>query len=241
MPSKKKFVVLSASRSGTSALIVALGTHPDVLVHGEIFHEKTEWHIHSEYLAAHDITRREVDPVGFVKELLESELGRNIVGFKMWRTQSEPACDYVLENADIYKVILERKNRLAALSSSLLARRTQVWNVRGLVPLKEENYAPKLDFNVRAFRRFIEVHDKLFAYYRSRANGPVINLTYENVAQLEISNLLSALEISDFRFTHQMQRLHASNILSRFEPSAHDEIRAELARIQHKEWEFERS
>lgn len=235
----KQFVVLSISRSGTSALIEALATHPDVIVHGEIFHEKTEWHIHAEFLATHDIKQRETDPVGFVKEILRSNFGRRVVGFKMWRPQSEVACDYVLGNPDVVKIILERNNRLAAFSSGQLARRTQVWNVRGLQPLENSDFAPRLEFNVKAFRRFVQVHNELFALYRAGAKGTVVDLTYEDVATLRIGEVLDALEIQPFAVQHQMQRLHASNILSRFEPSQHETIMAELSRIGRGEWEYE--
>jgi hypothetical protein len=48
-----------------------------------------------------------------------------------------------------------------------------------------------------------------------------------------------ALDLQPFVVQHQMQRLHPSNILLRFEPAQHEAIRAELNRIGHDEWEHE--
>ncbi|HEX3431266.1 MAG TPA: hypothetical protein VHT03_10300 [Rhizomicrobium sp.] len=232
-------MVLSTARSGTSALLVALGSHPDVVMHGEIFHEKIEWHINAEFLASHNISGRETDPVGFVKEILAANFGRRIVGFKMWRPQSIEACDYVLENPEILKFILERKNRLAALSSSMLAKQTQIWNVRMSGPLTTSDASPKIGFRSHAFRRFLETHNQLFEYYRSHAKGTVVEISYADVAKLRIPEVLNALEIDGFPLQHKMQKLHPSDILSRFDPAVHDIIRAELARIGHPEWAVE--
>jgi LPS sulfotransferase NodH len=234
--SHKKMVILSTARSGTSVLKETLATHPDALMHGEIFHEKIEWHIHPEYVAQRDVTRRDRDPVGFVQEILETNLGRKVVGFKFWRSQSEPACRHILESPEILKIILERKNRLAAFSSSLLANKTQVWNIRGTEPLAKPVDAEKLPFQAQAFRNFLRAHDELFAFYRSEAKGTVIDLTYQQVSNLDIDELLKALDLEGFPYRHQMQRLYSTDTISRFEEPAHERIRAELVQLGHEDW-----
>ncbi len=231
-----RFVILSTARSGTSVLKETLGTHPDIFVHGEVFHEKIEWHIHPEYRATRDISLRETDPVGFVREILDSPMGRRLVGFKMWRSQSVPACTYVMDTPEIIKIVLERKNRLAAYSSSLLARQTQVWNIRGLKQRQNMSPPAKLRFQPRAFRRFLQVHDTLFETYRRGAKGTVLNISYQQVAQLDLPEVFRTLGIEGFPFRHQMQKLYTSDILDRFEAGSHPAIHSELARIGHGDW-----
>ena len=236
----KRFVILSSARSGTSLLKETLAVHPDILTHGEIFHNKSEWHIHPQYLDAHDISYRYDDPVRFVKNILATPLDHRIVGFKMWRQQSEAACKYVLGSSDIVKVILERPNRLAALSSNLLAEKTNIWNIR----VTEGHIAPQrsqtVPFNPYLFARYREEQDRLFESYRKEARGPVINLTYPQVARLEIDELVDALEISNYPFKHQMRKLYESNIIDRFNVDDRQAILTELERLGCAEWLQER-
>jgi len=234
----KKFVIVSSARSATTLLKETLATHPDVLIHGEVFHEKSEWHIHPEFASGHDITRRETDPVGFVREILDTPLGRKSVGFKMWRNQSEPACAYVLGDREVTKIILERTNRLAALSSGLLAEKTQVWNVRQTWRRGHPD-AESLEYERGMLPKFVKYHDELFSYYRSHARGKVVDITYADVVRFDIPEVIEELDLKGFPFRLQLKKLHSANIIGRFAASSRELVRSDLSEVGHPEWEQE--
>jgi hypothetical protein len=232
----RKFVLLSAARSGTSLVTETLATHPDVLVHGEIFHERVDWHIHPEFAAVNDLSKRERQPVGFARDILSQNFGREVVGFKMWQSQSVAACDDVLGDPSIIKVVLERENRLAHMASRILAEESDVWNVRRKDRLDVHLRDRKICFSEEQFLQFVDFHDKLFAYYRLQAVGRVINVTYKDACRLHLDAVLAEFGLAPAQFETQTHKLYGSDILGRFEQSQHLLIREALARLGRPEW-----
>ena len=63
---KTRFVILSAARSGSTALTVTIGTHPKIYCHGSPFFSSPKWAsaLHAEAEAAVDLSKRTTDPRG---------------------------------------------------------------------------------------------------------------------------------------------------------------------------------
>jgi len=235
----KKFVLLSEARSGTSLITETLRTHPRILAHGEIFHPRVEWHLRSEFLACNDLEKRVSDPVGFTKDLLAQNFDHDVVGFKMWRSQSEPACDYVLQDPSVVKIILERENKLAHFSSRILAKETNVWNVNSSKPFNNASRTNQVAFNRGAFRNFVEYHNNLTNYYVSNAVGTVVRMNYRQAARLELDEVFAALDLEKLPLQPQTRKLYSDVILDRFQPQYHELIRQSLEEMNKTDWLLE--
>jgi len=235
----RRFVLLSAARSGTSLIIETLRTHPQALVHGEIFHEKVEWHVRSEFLACNDVAKRDVDPIGFARDILAQDFGHDAVGFKMWREQNETVCDYLLRDPTVVKIILKRENRLAHFSSCVLAQVTDVWNVRSNDRLGR--VAPRrLSFSRNGLLNFIRHHEELHEYYMAKAVGRVVLMEYLEAARLEFGELFLSLGLAQMELEPQTRKLYGDRMLDRYDYQYHDLIRRTLSELGKSEWLWER-
>lgn len=234
--SSKKFVLLSAARSGTSMVMGALRKHPQFIIHGEIFHPRIEWHIRAEFLACNDIQKRETDPVEFTKDILSQNFGKDVVGFKIWYSQSVEACEYVMSDPDIIKIILERQNKLAHFSSGLLAQKTQVWNMKGKLKPSDKIPENTVSFKESHFLNFVKNNQDLFEIYGQKSVGPVLHLNYCQAARLEFDEIFSTLGVKNLQLAPPTNKLYSDNILNRFNPEDHEQIRATLQRINKLHW-----
>jgi LPS sulfotransferase NodH len=239
-----KFVVLSTARSGSSLLIETLHKHPEIYCHGEIFHERTDWHLRPEFRSKFDLSRRESDPLGFARALLEFTAGRRVVGFKMWIDQNEQVCSALLADASVKKIILERDNKLAQYSSGQLAKKSGVWNIgadasRAALDKHKKRFNGKAAFSRKAFLKFLRYQDDVFNTYRQKSVGDHIELTYADIARNDLDGILSFLGVTNVPLQPAKQRLYSSDIIGRFDDQFHDEIREMLRELAREEWESE--
>jgi len=151
---------------GNLLITETLASHPDILAHGEIFHEKVEWHIRAEFAAANDLSKRERDPVGFARDVLSQNFGRKVVALKCGDRNPNRFCDYVLGDPSIIKIILERENRLAHMASWILAGETNIWNIRSENHFDPSVRSRKISFPEKTFLEFVAWHVNVFQYYR---------------------------------------------------------------------------
>lgn len=242
MNQHKKFVILSAARSGSSLLTEACNRLDGVICHGEIFHEQADKHVLAAYRQARDMAVFAGDPTGFARSVLEFAPDNTLaVGFKMWREQQPDVCRAMLEDEDVYKVILERKNKLAHFSSAQLARKSGVWNA---APHRKTDFLAdfKATFDQHAFEHYLANDADRFAFYRQCARGPVIDISYEDVAQHGPAQVAALLEIpfDAANYAHQKKRLHSDDILSRFEPDSATQAERFICDLGFAEWRHER-
>uniref|UniRef100_A0A7C3WA40 Sulfotransferase n=1 Tax=Fundidesulfovibrio putealis TaxID=270496 RepID=A0A7C3WA40_9BACT len=235
-----KFVLLSSARSGTSALITALMSHPDVLMHGEIFHQNIEMHINAQVLERLDVSKRESDPVGFVRDLLEVDLGKAAVGFKIWKSQSPEAVEYLINAPDVRLMLLERENKLAHYSSRQLAIQTNVWNT-GNVRMFEQKVT--MPFDEEFFRKFRRYDDMLFDYYRqaiATSGKECLYLTYQDhILPRRWDMVLEYLGLPPFPVDTPLVKMHSKSIVDRFDPQDREAVLACLEDIGRPEWATE--
>ena len=238
-----KFVVFSQARSGTSLLVETLNNHYNIYCHGEIFHEITEWHIRPEYIAAFGLPDRQSKQVEFCYSVLSFSNGTAAVGFKMWLDQALDAGLVLLKDANVRKIVLARENRLAQFSSALLAKENGIWNLAVPKDGKSQplgNFAT-VGFSAIGFRKFIEYQDSLARTYESYGRGEILHLKYVDVARMQFDRIYDFLGVKSVTPEPAKQKLHSSDILSRFHPSHKNEILDVLAALGKPEWAFERA
>lgn len=229
-----KFVIFTAARSGSTALTVTLNTHPDVYCHGSPFYESDRGlqALRPEAAAAIDTSKRQTDPVQYVADILNFSPGPKIVGLKMWRRQSRSASDALAADQRIKKIILHRRNYLACFSSA------------GLVDLRlkqpelfgDPGHPPKLDFDVSFFRRYVRNRALTFQYYATEIRGETCNIPYIGLMSTGLEAVRAFLGLSPFEFREKTAKRNTDDILGRFHPATHDQIRKNLDKLRHPEW-----
>lgn len=124
-----RFVILAVPRSGSNMLCTLLHSHPAVLCHHEVFNPGGIFYAVPLRGTLDLGTRDERDrnPLGFLRRIWQTPLGRAAVGFKMTHRQNEAVYRHVLADAGVRKIVLRRRNRLRTYVSRLLAERTGVW------------------------------------------------------------------------------------------------------------------
>ncbi len=235
-----KFVILSSARSGTSHLSVTLANTESIFCHGEIFHAKILWHIKDEYKTERDVSLRDRDPIAFVDDIYSfCPPGNTHVGFKMWRSQAPQACDHILQDVSVRKIILERENRLAAYSSGAKAETSGIWNIgEGRTP-KAAYAAQRIErFNAANFLNFVKTQNDLFRYYSRNTKGPAIRVTYDDVVDnsaYETCLRFLGLAMPDERPPGKA-KLNSSDILSRFAEPERAKVVQAVTEAGHPEW-----
>lgn len=237
-----KFVILSESRSGTSLLSGTLGSHPEILCHGEIYHEKTEWHLLGNFAG---MTKEEIQALrenedDFVERVFNQD-GYKAVGFKMWRNQNPAVCKSLLNDDSILKIIYERDNKLAQFSSGILANKTGIWNLTSGANVEKiiEPKKTQIAFNAEAFNKFIEFQKNIFDFYLENVSGSFIKLTYSEIVLEGYSRVLEFLGVKPMELQPAKAKLYSSDILSRFAADDRAKILETLEAIGHSEWAFE--
>jgi LPS sulfotransferase NodH len=232
-----RFVILSMARSGTSLLSSTLNTHPAILCHGEIFHPEPRWHLlgNLEQLSDDEKRRLQAQP-DFVERVYAQD--RPVVGHKMWYDQNPAVCDTLMADETISKIIYERENALAQFASGQLAYQTGIWDKEASDGTKLTN-VPSLQFIPAQFNQFIAFRTETFQRYHSQSRGPVLNLTYRDIAEGHFDIVLRFLGQAPVPLQPQKKKLYSSDIISRYRPEDHDLIRSHLAAMGHPEWASE--
>ncbi len=126
----RRFVILSARRSGSNLLCTLIDSHPDALCHHELFNPRgifTALDLRDTATPLHDIAARERDPIAYLSQVWRYARGHACVGFKMTPEQHPEILQAVLEDSGIAKIVLRRNNPLRALVSERIADITGRW------------------------------------------------------------------------------------------------------------------
>ncbi len=127
-----RFVILAVPRSGSNLLCTLLQSHPAVLCHHELFNPQGVFVALPQRGSGIDfggMTRREADPEGFLADVWRGGLGHTCVGFKFTRGQDEKVLNLVVDDPDIHKIVLRRRNRVKTLASELVAEARGLWEL----------------------------------------------------------------------------------------------------------------
>lgn len=234
-----RFVLLSSARSGTTVTIDLISQHPDAYVHKEIFNKKKHSkQLREEFVDQVGVEDRLSDPVGFAKKVFDFSPSPKCVGFKMWRSQSPEASQYILDNPEIHKIVHVRENRLACYSSQLLAKATGVSHLTDARVKKGDgkHERPKIKFDREFFLKMCHRRKKDVERVLAMAEGPVLQTTYSGTTSEGPAEIYDFLGLEPFEASFRLQRLNSKSTIDRFREEQHDEIRSTLDEIGHPEW-----
>jgi hypothetical protein len=235
----RQFVIVGSARTGTSFIADSLLRHEDVLMHGEPFQsDNLDWHIREEVRDEIDLSLRDSDPIAFIDSVFARSADRAIVGCKILNGQNDTAQAHVLDRPDVAKIYTRRPNALAAFSSFLMARETNVWNLQWPIDLT----GTKVKFVREAFWDFLVWQtNRDFNLGRAMSRDPAnwLLVTYDSQdMKSRLDDVLGFLRLDPSRMIiSDYVRLNTSVILDRF--SNPDEVEAMLGDIGHPEWREE--
>lgn len=149
-----KFVILASPRCGSNLLCNSLNLHPEILCHNEIFHPSTIFAYGRDKVehAYGTVDERDRDPKAFLRKIWSDHQGHAAVGFKLQHYQGRSIQLGLLLNRSVRKIILHRRNRLAAFVSLLRARKTGIW--AGRSGQKQSYRDAKVTVDALVLRRF---------------------------------------------------------------------------------------
>ena len=130
-----RVIVFAARRTGSSFLVNLLRTHPDVLMHGELFHVR-DIHDASDGYHGHELPHEDVfevrrrSPLGMLHHVQCHTEGRRAVGLKVFRDHLSPRNWQKLWSWCTVCVVLRREDVRAQYGSLLRARATGRWKGR---------------------------------------------------------------------------------------------------------------
>lgn len=127
-----RFVILAVPRTGSNLLCTLLNSHPQILCHHEVFNPQgvfTALDYRGQDLAAESLQQRDEQPLSFLERVWQTGSGDTCVGFKWTRGQNQDVLSSVVEDTDVRKIVLRRRNRIKTFVSDLIAQQTQQWEV----------------------------------------------------------------------------------------------------------------
>jgi hypothetical protein len=119
----KNFVIISTARSGTKLLVDMLKSHPDIICEYELFNYGSKLYKKTNLSASEWHHKPQAALEAFWK-LYQGQSKTTAVGFKLLRDQNEQAEQLLLNNTEVYKIILYRKNHIRHYYSSLAAHKS---------------------------------------------------------------------------------------------------------------------
>ena len=234
-----RFVILSAQRSGSTALTGALNSHPDVYCHGHPFFQNATRiaALRPAARAAMDYTVRAENPVQYAYDVLNFTPREPVVGYKIWPhinndTGPLDALNAICADPAIKKIILHRDNELACHSSEVLV------NLKRKDPAAFEGDGPRPQarFNKMGFMTFFERRQGWFRHYQNITQGDALTVPYVGLMDTSIQQIADYLNLASHDFKARNEKRNADDILNRYTPKDHDKIRRTLEEIGHPEW-----
>jgi hypothetical protein len=195
-----------------------LNNAPEVQCHYELFHSDA---IYGQRLPDHlaDIGERNRDPMAYLERIFACA-DRNIVGFKhqyVYDFYEVPGfVDYLLTNASIEKVLLDREHLLEQYASQKAAERSGTWSVT------EPGFEgeTRVEFHAGEFFRFaaIRLQEKENARRVLGATGQRwLELSYEEtLSAAGIERLAAFLGVATPRADSSFMRMCSYSGLERF-------------------------
>ncbi|MGE3839975.1 MAG: sulfotransferase [Vicinamibacterales bacterium] len=178
------FSIIALPRSGSTLLCGLLDSHPDILCHYELFHPNEIALSLRIADRVHDTSARAPGVLPFLSALLGSHAEQfpaiRALGFKVLLSppQMATALEDVATCRDIVKLVVDRRNRLAAYASVWTAMKTGLWQT-------ETACAPArrvLHFDEDHFQAYVTETDRAMALVDRLLEGqPRLDLDYQDV------------------------------------------------------------
>ncbi len=197
-----RFAIIAAPRTGSNLLCTLLNSHPDILCHHEVFNPDGIFTALTHRDDAHELgtlADRDRAPLVFLDRIWQTGQGFRCVGFKWTRGQNETAIRRILEDPDIKKIVLRRRNRIKTYISERIAQETRQWEVYSegeLVCPRPRVTVDRADLlnHISQNNQFYDIIHSSLAHSRQ----PSIDVTYESLFRAsEQSRLLGFLGVED--------------------------------------------
>lgn len=237
----KRLVILAAPRTGSNWLCTLLDSHPEILCHHEIFNPDGIHYSISHRNGALDfgtVTERDADVEAVLDRIWEQNLGSAVVGFKMTRGQSPVVLRRVLEDPEIRKIVVRRRNRVKTFVSEQVAAATGEWesypdSPRSTQPIRVGVDADGLQRHIAQNEQFYDEIDAVLQSTRQEA----LSVTYEDLnADEERRRLLRFLDVEDMPLSGATRKQLSRNlrdVISNFDELAATLQNSELAAELH--------
>jgi LPS sulfotransferase NodH len=223
-----RFIILGRSRTGSNFLRSLLGSHPGVIVYGEILKndEAVQWGVDGMDGGGRSLKLLREDAPRFLDEVVFHKQPVEIcaVGFKLFYYHAQenlarPAWDYLKAHTEIRVLHIKRRNMLRTHLSKVRAEMTDHWtNVKGEAEKEEAVTLPYEDLLADFERTSAWEHD----YDAFFAAHPKIDVLYEDLAQDppgQIDRIQKFLEIPARPLqpgTHKQSSLPLSQAIANF-------------------------
>lgn len=192
----RRFVIIAAPRTGSNWLCTLLNSHPRILCHHELFNPEG---IHyaldqGKTLISTDIITRDRDPRAFLEHFWQYQGDVDALGFKLNRGQTEAIFEMILEDLQIAKILLRRRNRVKTYVSEQIAQMTGRWE--SYTYDFQPTTISKIAVDVADLKRHIDENETYFQGLRAQiGSAPCFELFYEDIPSIQ-SCLLAFLGIT---------------------------------------------
>jgi hypothetical protein len=194
-----------------------LNSHPEIICHHEVFHPNAIYYALDHRDGDIDIgsiEERERQPEQFISRLWQQNFGCIAVGFKIMPGHNPKAFELLIDDKNIKKIVLTRRNLLKAYVSSRIARQTRVWS-----NLKDKNRteeSQKIAIEIDNLFSWLQAKED---YYQSLfqklndSNQSFVEVTYEDLVgsnseaiKLKLMEFVDvSVDLSLLQIAHQKQ------------------------------------
>ena len=231
---RKKFVILTAARTGSNALVNALTRHPDIRCDYEVFHPLE---VYTDGDNPFSIEERDQDPVAFLDTVMAWNHDRfpnkGVYGFKLFFAHSQAVQDHVIADPSWAKIILRRKNLLDQFTSEIIARNSAKWNSE-----QGEAKQTKIHVKISQLEYFLRHAKTGFdaADDALKSSGQsCLDLEYRDIAQGRFDAICNFLEVDgSVPVATHLEKQNSPRSADRI--SNVDEVQAWLRENDHMDW-----
>jgi LPS sulfotransferase NodH len=180
-----RFVILAAPRTGSNMLCTLLNSHPEILCHHELFNPGDIYYalpLRDGSFNLGTMQERDGDPLAFLDSVWRANLDYPCVGFKLTYRQNETVFRAVLNDQEVKKIVLRRKNHIKTFVSMLISEETGQWEVYSESDLIQAR--PKVQVDWPALCEFIAFNDAYYGEIESAlesSNQTFLRVAYENL------------------------------------------------------------
>jgi len=192
-----RFVILGTARTGSNFLAETITQHPEIQCFGEVFNP-TEISRLPDMISSDPkkiMEWRDQHPLEFLDRLWNISHGKRITGFKFFFPQNQIAKNVIMEDQDIGKIILRRRNVVRQYVSLQIALENNQWGIRD--PHTALKTVVHIDPN--ALQKFTENTHREYAMTIDmirRKNQQYLEVVYEDMVGPDGKNIFQ--EIYDF-------------------------------------------
>ncbi len=169
------------ARTGSNALVNAIGQHPNIHCDYEIFHKKK---IYTAGESPFTIQDRDSDPTAFIEAVMnwnrQRHSSKSIYGFKLFINHNDIVLSEVLSDKNWQKILLKRDNILDQYVSHKIAMQSAVWATNNAEKHSIKVKVQKSEF-LKYYGRVLSDYEKIEKVLENTSQS-YLTLSYADVA-----------------------------------------------------------